>query len=736
MKKIFFTAYLLFLLTLSSQTVGEWQSFTSFRNSNGLTFDNSGIWVSSNGGIFHYNFESNEFIKVMKEQGFGSHNTTSINIDAQNKVWVGTLDGIISVYDSENKSVSNIIEIFNSDKTDKRINSIYTSGDTVLAASNFGISLISTTTLAFSETATKLGTFQTDFKVNYVTKINNRIYACLDAGLAIQKENSNNIAAPESWISIPSLNLLGSNTINQVLQFNNKIIALTNRGVLQENNGLWSNLILSGNTVYKGIVKNSILYVSTESAIYKYENGTASVIFQISSSPVNDFKIGDNGEIYVATENNGLTISENGNTEFIYPNGPITNLMTSLAVDNNGDVWVGSGTDVSGKGIFRLNINGWTNYTSATDSLPSNFYHKVFADGNDIYFGNWGSGLTVYKNGIFKTFNTSNTELIGVQQNTNFLVVGDLATDNDGNIWLLNSETVSRKPLAMLTQNSELYQYEFNNPRISAGAKLEHLVIDQFETKWFSIRDEGLYYFNEQNTLDNLDDDFVGKLTNSNGLNSNSITALAIDNRGELWIGTSQGVNVIFSPNAPTSRSPNNVFALRAQSVTAIEVDALNRKWIGTTKGVFLLSSDGLTVIEQFTERNSPLPSNIIKSIAIDNATGKVYFGTDFGLTSLSTEAVEPQASFTEIFSYPNPFVIDGSEQTITLQGLIKDSQIKILSISGKLISEFSSPGGNLAFWDGRDNNNNLVSSGIYLIIAYDSEGNEVATGKIAVVRK
>ena len=144
-----------------------------------------------------------------------------------------------------------------------------------------------------------------------------------------------------------------------------------------------------------------------------------------------------------------------------------------------------------------------------------------------------------------------------------------------------------------------------------------------------------------------------------------------------MWIGTSQGLNVIYSPNSPTSRAPANIFGLRAQSITAIEVDALNRKWVGTTNGVYLLSSDGLTVIAQYTERNSPLPSNIIKSIAIDDNTGIVYFGTDFGLTSLKTEAVKPKPSFTTIFSYPNPFIIDNNNNLLTIEGLIKDSQIK-----------------------------------------------------------
>ena len=733
MKKIFFALIILSLAV----TAQEWQSYTSMRNSNGLALDQNGIWVSTNGGIFHYNFSTNEFQKVMKEQGLGSHNTTALNLDENGNVWIGTLEGIINIYNQNAKEVENINEIFNSDKTDKRINSIYTSGDTVLAASNFGISLINANTLAFRETASKLGNFQTDFKVNYVTKIDGRIYACLDAGLAVQKINSNNIAAPESWNSISINSVPGANTISQVLKFNNKITLLTNNGVYQEiTNGTWSLLALDDTELRKGMIKNNILYVSSLTNIYKIENSSPVSIYNSGSNQIADFIIGENEEIYVASANSGLIIHTDGNSEFIYPNGPVTNLFSSITVDDNSNVWVGSGTDVSGRGIFRLTQNGWINYTAPNDNIPSNSFHKVFSEGNKVFFANWGFGFTIFENDEFATYNTTNTDLIGVQQNTNFLVIGDVHTDNNGNVWFINSETISRKPLAVLTNNNEIIQFEFNNPRINAGVKLEHLVVDQYDTKWFSVRDEGLYYFNEQNTLSNLNDDFVGRLSSSNGLNSNLITSLAVDNRGELWIGTSQGLNVIYSPNSPTSRAPANIFGLRAQSITAIEVDALNRKWVGTTNGVYLLSSDGLTVIAQYTERNSPLPSNIIKSIAIDDNTGIVYFGTDFGLTSLKTEAVKPKPSFTTIFSYPNPFIIDNNNNLLTIEGLIKDSQIKILSVSGKLVAEFNSPGGNVAFWNGLDSDGKKVSSGVYLIVAYDSEGNEVATGKVAVLRK
>lgn len=64
---------------------------------------------------------------------------------------------------------------------------------------------------------------------------------------------------------------------------------------------------------------------------------------------------------------------------------------------------------------------------------------------------------------------------------------------------------------------------------------------------------------------------------------------------------------------------------LESESVTAIAVDGANRKWLGTDRaGVFLMSADGTEEIHHFTEDNSPLFSNSITSIVI-NDDGEVF---------------------------------------------------------------------------------------------------------------
>ena len=252
---------------------------------------------------------------------------------------------------------------------------------------------------------------------------------------------------------------------------------------------------------------------------------------------------------------------------------------------------------------------------------------------------------------------------------------------------------------------------------------------------------QGLFYFNENKTYDDPSDDKSDFLTTSDGLNTNDIRDVVVDRRGDVWVATSLGVNIITNTSGiPTSGSASlrisSVFTLRQQSVNAIAVDPLNQKWIGTNEGLLLVNSDGSRLLKTFTAQNSALLSNQIRSIAIDENKGIVYIGTDEGLTSFETPYIKPVESYEELFIYPNPFYVNSGNNILTIDGLVQDTNIKILSISGALIAEFSSPGGRTAYWDGKDSNGELVSTGVYIIVAYQSESNDVVTGKVAVLRE
>ena len=169
---------------------------------------------------------------------------------------------------------------------------------------------------------------------------------------------------------------------------------------------------------------------------------------------------------------------------------------------------------------------------------------------------------------------------------------------------------------------------------------------------------------------------------------------------------------------------------------TYIAIDPSNRLWIATNEGVYLLQErNGFERVEFFTAENSPLFSDVIVTVAVDGRTGVVYFGTDQGLISFRGDAINPVSTKRDLFVYPNPVrITDGATPEIFIEGLVEATEVKVVTVHGEVVAEFSARGGRVQ-WDGRDRNQRLVPSGIYLVVAVGQNGEGTAFGKVAVIR-
>ncbi|MCH7973010.1 MAG: hypothetical protein IH949_03835 [Bacteroidetes bacterium] len=704
----------------------------------------SGTWAATNGGGFFFNSSNNSFTTLHKTDGFNGIKLTAVTIDNSGKIWFGSENGIIDIYDPENNTTSSILDIFNSDRSSKAINQLSVTGDTIIVASDFGISLIDSKNLLFLDTFFKFGSFTSNIVVNSIFN-NGLIYASTMSGIAVQKSGAVNLSAPESWNVFTTTNGLPSNNVNKLVMFNSKLIAGTDNGLAQNNGSSWSVILsqFSGKKINDLLVVQDTLYILSENSISAYD-GTN--VFTRFASSINLNVIAFSPTLgLLAASDIGIIQVYSSSAENIYPNGPAANQFPSMTVDNEGVLWSASGRDVTGVGFYKFDGNKWTTFDKSNSSeLPTNSYHVVYAaPDNTKYFGNWGQGFVKVTDNSITNFDVNNTDLVGIEIDPNFLVISGFGADSKNNIWVLNFWAADRNVLNALTPTGLWHHFKVPS-EINLTLQFHfNLVVDQFDTKWYSSTDSkrsGLFFFNENTTLTNTADDISGFFSTSNGLNSNSISAIALDKRGELWVGSNFGVNIISNLGSLSSSGSSlrisSVFSLRQQSINCIAVDPLNQKWIGTNQGLLLVNSDGSKLLTTLNTANSALLSDIITSIAINEKTGEIFVGTDNGLTSFFTTAVKPATTFSELFTYPSPFFIGNGNNELIIDGLIKDSDIKILTISGKLLKEFSSPGGRIASWDGKDQSGNYVSSGVYIIVAFDKDGNNVTTGKVAVIRK
>jgi hypothetical protein len=201
-------------------------------------------------------------------------------------------------------------------------------------------------------------------------------------------------------------------------------------------------------------------------------------------------------------------------------------------------------------------------------------------------------------------------------------------------------------------------------------------------------------------------------------------------------VGTTEGMRVLYASRNVFDGAPGTFnfqrlliefgeaveIVLGTTHITAIAVDGANRKWFGTANsGVFLFSPDGLTLLENFTAQNSPLLSNAILDIAIDQNNGEVYFATDRGLVSFRGDASRGDITYSNVKVFPNP-VLPTYEGMVTIQGIAANSEVRITDMSGKLVFKTRSNGGT-ATWDGRTLDGQRATTGVYLIFtAVDSQ--------------
>ena len=263
-------------------------------------------------------------------------------------------------------------------------------------------------------------------------------------------------------------------------------------------------------------------------------------------------------------------------------------------------------------------------------------------------------------------------------------------------------------------------------------------------------RGHGLFILDDNKTPDVFSDDKFKKLLVQDTENQpiSFVFSIAEDLDGNIWVGTDQGPVIYFNPEkvfdadlkASRIKIPKNDgtnladYLLKTETITSIAVDGANRKWLGTaSSGVYLLSADGTTQIKNFNELNSPLLSNSIVSLAVDNKTGEVWFGTSKGVQSFRGDATTGGEKFTKVYSFPNP-VREDFKGNVTITGLIKDSEIRITDISGNLVYSTVSDGGQ-ATWDLNTYNGHRVATGVYLIFCASKDGSQSYVTKMLVIK-
>ncbi len=359
-----------------------------------------------------------------------------------------------------------------------------------------------------------------------------------------------------------------------------------------------------------------------------------------------------------------------------------------------------------------------------------------------FYFGSFWGGLVeaIAPGAPTKTYTQYNSTLQNAgTAGANRTAIGGLAFDKDGNLWISNYGA-PQTPIAVLKTDGTLRHFP------APVSNLLQVAVDRNGYKWFVVGFGGglLAYDSGANIDDPADDQYRLFTTSNSVLPTNNVNCVAVDQDGDVWVGTTQGAvsfqcgtNVFKDICRGTRRIVTvdgfNGYLLENESVQIIAVDGGNRKWFGTTNGIFVQSPSGEEQIARFTATNSPLFDNNISSIAIDPVSGEAWIATAKGLLSYRSEATEGGATHLERpYAYPNPVHPD-YDGPIAIYGLARDANVKITDVAGNLVFEGRATGGQ-AIWNGRNYLGRRVASGVYLVFATSTRSLENPEGVVVKV--
>ena len=163
-------------------------------------------------------------------------------------------------------------------------------------------------------------------------------------------------------------------------------------------------------------------------------------------------------------------------------------------------------------------------------------------------------------------------------------------------------------------------------------------------------------------------------------------------------------------------------------------VDGGDRKWFGTDHGLWLFSPDADEALLHFTTANSPLPSDRIVDVKVNDKTGEVWVATDAGVVTYRGAATVTEGSPKCTAVFPNPVRPD-FQGVVGITGLANNALVKITDVAGHLVYATTATGGGVT-WNLTNPDGQRVRSGIYLVLSTDADGKNSCVSKVAVLSR
>lgn len=754
---------------VAQRAQGSWHDYLSYTSAVKIALTPNKVFCATTGGLMYYDLEDksiNKFSAIAELSDFGIKTIAyseenNVLIIAYNNSNIDLVYGsnVVNLPDIKRKQIS----------SDKTINNISFIGNEAYFACGFGIVVLNLDKQEVKDTY-YIGNGGSSIVVNDVTADDNFLYAATDNGILKANRTGSNLQDYHNWLKIEDIPHADQKFDHLKIHMGRLIANYTPGAWFEDemyvfDENIWERYLpqigyafdMQNNGNYLTIASRGQVFVINENDevvrhVYQYQLNNE-IISGLDLDP-RSAAVSNNGTLWIADILNSLIKVSGEKYEVAQVNGPVDNNVFSL-LHSKSNLWVMPGAQIGYTlpHFQRFGNDQWKNFSKTNYPELDGFFNIISVtvdpvDENHFFIGSWGGGVLEYRNDEFvERYTNHNSPLesaLPQSPDEPYVWVDGMAFDSEGNLWISNSR--AGKNLHKLSPQGKWQSFTLNG--IENNYDIGKVIVTENDDKWIVVRGHDIYVVNKDGTnkkylqvtsyFNNGDNEIFNRM--------NDVLSIVEDNEGSIWLGTVKGVAVYTSPSRiwdsqsfyaiQPSLNLNDGFyhpLLETESITAIAVDGANRKWLGTkSTGVYLVSENGDKEIMHFTIENSPLLSNNITSIAINQKNGEIFFGTDKGMISYMGESIAGKDSYANVYVYPNP-VRETYDGPVTVTGLKENTEVKITDVSGNLVFRTKSLGGQ-AVWNGRNLNGNRVKTGVYLVLCNDATGEETHISKLLFI--
>lgn len=360
-------------------------------------------------------------------------------------------------------------------------------------------------------------------------------------------------------------------------------------------------------------------WFGTRDGVSKF-NGTSFIHFTeqqgLSNNRIRSIILDSLGDLWFGTYFGG--INKYTGDEFVHyteTDGLLSHQVLSIASDLNGNIWLGTFEGVSHL-IFQENkLQRIINITEK-DGLINGVVHSILRDDKERFWFGTENGISIYDGDQFRSL----TEEDGLSGSEIFA----LLQESKEIFWIGTNNGLDR-----LTLNNNQFSnpsiYNFSENLDTAGRSVSALYRDNKGHLWIGFRDGGLSIYTGDAVIN----------PQENNSQINRVSAIIGESEGNIWIAT-DGYGIFKYAGddlaSPSFQQYSTQNGLKSNFIYFLVLDDEGNLWAGTEKGVNKISPD-FTDVKHFGLDEGFIGIETNPNAVCKDPKGKIWFGTIKGVT-------------------------------------------------------------------------------------------------------